>query len=167
MARKKRQLPKIPLIAISLAAIAGVILFFVLSLLPAPEPAEGGAPLFEEKGAAAKCADHRDNDGDGFCDFNYSGAYCSGGARVGDPDCESRRDNSEACAPSAEVCDWKDNDCDSLVDEDNACINAEFNGCFELFSGRNNVSADRVNVVFVGVKYPGVSALAEDARKSI
>ncbi len=60
-----------------------------------------------------ECSDRKDNDGDGRCD--YSGCYIGRGKdKVWlnfDPDCTSTSDNSEACVPSLEICDGKDNDC--------------------------------------------------------
>jgi hypothetical protein len=71
--------------------------------------------------AVAACSNHRDDDGDGFCDFATRNAYCSDGSRVGDRDCASKDDDSEACAPVTESCDGRDNDCDGLIDEDGVC----------------------------------------------
>ena len=71
------------------------------------------------KTVTAQCKDHIDNDGDGYCDFVKKGAYCKDGSILGDKDCVSAEDNKEAsdCVPSTEVCDNKDNDCDSFFDE--------------------------------------------------
>ncbi len=67
------------------------------------------------------CGNHLDDDGDGFCDFAGRNAYCSDGSRLGDPDCASKDDDTEACAPVAEVCDGRDNDCDGAIDEGGVC----------------------------------------------
>jgi hypothetical protein len=66
----------------------------------------------------AQCSDGIDNDKDGYCDFNYP-HKCTDGSKVGDKDCVSKGDNNESsnCAPSKEVCDNRDNDCDGLIDE--------------------------------------------------
>jgi hypothetical protein len=69
----------------------------------------------------AACANHVDDDRDGFCDFAGRNAYCSDGSRLGDRDCASKDDDTEACAPVPEVCDQRDNDCDGLVDEGGVC----------------------------------------------
>jgi len=66
-----------------------------------------------------QCADQKDNDGDGFCDFLTRSTRCKDGSKPGDPDCTSNNDNKEAadCEVKLEVCDGKDNDCDGQVDE--------------------------------------------------
>ncbi len=69
-------------------------------------------------GAKYQCSDGIDNDGDGYCDHS-SLRKCRDGSMVGDVDCDSTTDDTEApeCTPSTEVCDGQDNDCDGATDE--------------------------------------------------
>jgi hypothetical protein len=52
-----------------------------------------------------QCNDHVDNDGDGFCDFNWRKAYCRDGSTPGDPACISKDDNDESgdCTPACDT----------------------------------------------------------------
>ena len=106
----------------------GLILLFAIialsgwektALAQQPPPGKGGR-------APAACSDHLDNDGDGFCDFAWKKAYCVDGSQPGDPDCDAKDDDSEACTPYPESCDGQDNDCDGLVDEGGVCDTAYY-----------------------------------------
>ena len=78
----------------------------------------GGAPIE----SVAACQDHNDNDGDGFCDYARGNAYCNiPGVILGDADCSSKEDTSEACVPTPETCDGQDDDCDGMIDDGGVC----------------------------------------------
>jgi len=113
------------LIILSVALLL-VVLFYLSSdtsltgyfsfgdLLGAPGKSGGG------KTATPQCQDHIDNDKDGYCDYPYPNAYCNDGSRLGDPECTSKSGTNEFCQPKTEICDGKDNNCNSQIDE-NVC----------------------------------------------
>jgi hypothetical protein len=93
-----------------------VAVALVLAPFCAGEAAARGGPK-----PIAQCNDHRDNDGDGYCDFASKRGYCSDGSKLGDPKCGSATDPQESCTPVAETCNGVDDDCDGEVDEEGVC----------------------------------------------
>jgi len=53
--------------------------------------------------AKAQCSDGLDNDGDGFCDFQWKRASCSDGTSPGDTDCTSKDDDDEGGGGAVQV----------------------------------------------------------------
>ncbi|MEK6893040.1 MAG: alkaline phosphatase family protein [Nanoarchaeota archaeon] len=63
---------------------------------------QAGKPVSSPK-IIAQCNDHKDNDGDGYCDFAWAKGYCSDGSILGDPDCSAKDDKNET-APCTVQC---------------------------------------------------------------
>ena len=90
------------LIIAALFVVGAVIYFAVDAQVGKSGKVSGGA-------TAAQCNDHIDNDGDGFCDYAYKRAFCNDGSAVGDPQCSSKDDTTEAdifCSPNWQCTDW-------------------------------------------------------------
>jgi hypothetical protein len=102
-----------------------LIIFMTICLLFVDGTAMAGKGSSKDTGTdvggSAQCSDGLDNDGDNRCD--YGGCNVGKGkdkvALLPDPDCSSPSDNSEApsCVPQTEICDGRDNDCDTQIDE--------------------------------------------------
>jgi prepilin-type N-terminal cleavage/methylation domain-containing protein len=81
-----------------------------------------------------QCKDHLDNEGDGFCDYNTGGAFCSDGSILGDPECSNACDETEDVVPPGpppQCNDGLDNEPvpDGFIDypSDCGCTNASDN----------------------------------------
>lgn len=66
---------------------------------------------------AADCTDHRDNNGDGYCDVMSRTGYCEDGSRLGDPNCLNADSTESVCIPTTEVCNGVDDNCNGQIDE--------------------------------------------------
>jgi len=104
----KRWVPEVLILLIILiAAVYAGNYFPSLNSNAALSPPSRNGPLAAP--ANTQCGDHLDNDGDGYCDYRTRRAFCSDGSQLGDSECSSKSDTTEA-APIPPV-----NTCTNLI----------------------------------------------------